>query len=72
MTGGGYSITLPNVANYKNRIITIKRVTGGANVLTVATLSSETIDGAATYTGLTAQWDSVTVQSDGSNWYIIK
>ena len=46
------------------------RLNPGTNLLTVATTSSQTIDGAITYE-LSAQYKYVKVVSDGANWLII-
>jgi hypothetical protein len=47
----------------------IKNVSATAS-LTVDPNSTETIDGATTYT-LNVQYQSLTIVSDGSNWHII-
>lgn len=53
--------TIGRVYNIKN---------SGTGAITIATTSSQTIDGATSYK-LLAQYQSVTVQSNGSNWIII-
>lgn len=68
-TGGAFNVTLPNAANYTGREFIVKKIDSSANAITVATSSSQTIDGAATYV-LSAQYDAVTVVSGGSNWHI--
>lgn len=67
-TGGSFAITLPDAAVWKHRMIAIKKTTA-ANTVTVDTTSSQTIDGAATK-AFTAQYDGLTVVSDGVNWHI--
>lgn len=62
------TITLPTATGAAGRIHTIKNLTSGS--VTVATSSSQTIDGSSTFS-LSAQYKYVTVQSDGSNWYVI-
>lgn len=65
---GGITITLPTVvagARYE-----VKKVDAGAGAVTVATTSSQTIDGVTTKS-LAAQWDKVTVVSDGTAWFIV-
>ncbi len=75
-TGDNITVTLPNLTNsitgspIKGRIYTIKRIISNSNTLTINTTGSETIDGAADYTTLTLN-KSITLQTDGSNWYII-
>ena len=62
------TITLPTAVGYSGRIHTIKN--SGTGVITIATTSSQTIDGAATQS-LATQWSKITVQSTGANWIII-
>ena len=62
------TITLPTAVGQSGRIHTIKN--SGSGVITIATTSSQTIDGAATQSLLT-QWSKITVQSTGANWIII-
>jgi hypothetical protein len=65
---GGITVTLPAVATGK--IITIKKTDSGAGVVTVQRGGTSTIDGGTT-TVLYHQYESVTLASDGTNWYII-
>jgi hypothetical protein len=60
------TITLPAAASSGGLTFTIKRLT--ANAVTVASAEG-TIDGAATQ-ALAAQYDFITVVSDGTAWYI--
>ena len=68
VTATGQTITLPTAASITGRCYTIKLTASGTG--TVATTSSQTIDGSTTYS-LSAQYKYVTVQSNGSNWIII-
>jgi hypothetical protein len=61
------TITLPAAASSKGLTFTIKRLNTGA--VTVNTAGGN-IDGAASQS-LAAQYDWITVISDGTNWYII-
>ena len=61
------TVTLPAAASSTGLTFTIKRLT--ANAVTVASAGG-TIDGAATQ-ALAAQYDFITVVSDGTNWYIV-
>lgn len=64
-TAGNVTVTLPaNGLQYR-----IKRITGGTNTLTIATASGN-IDDAATMT-LTIQYESVTLKSNGTNYWIV-
>lgn len=67
VTATGQTITLPTAASITGRQYTIKLTASGS--ATVATTSSQTIDGSTTYS-LASQYKYVTVVSDGSNWII--
>lgn len=71
-TSGAITITLPAPNNIAGRIYTIKKIGSGDidNALTI-TPTSATIDGGSSYT-IYNDWTYVTLQTDGSNWYIIK
>jgi hypothetical protein len=69
-TGGAITMTLPPAALVSGRIYVFKRINSGANAVIVDPSGAETIDGAATYT-LSAQWNSVTIMSNGTAWFII-
>lgn len=68
--GGAITLTLPQAALVPGRIYVFKRVNSGANTVTVDGYASETIDGALTHV-LAPQWNSITIISDGTAWYII-
>jgi hypothetical protein len=68
VTATGQTITLPTAVGISGREYVIKLTAAGS--ATVATTSSQTIDGATTYS-LSAQYKYVTVQSNGANWVII-
>jgi hypothetical protein len=61
------TVTLPTSADNKGRIITIKRTVGGDETITIDGEGAETIDGATT-TSLNGKYDTVTIESDGTNW----
>lgn len=67
-TSGTFTVTLPTSVGITGRIYIIKN--SGAGVITVATNSSQTIDGNTTYS-LATQYKYVEVQSDGANWIIV-
>lgn len=69
-TGGAFSVTLPTATNVAGKVFVFKKIDASANVVTVATTSSQTIDGSTTYS-LATQNKYVTVQSDGTNWIVI-
>ena len=68
----GRTVTIPTAQCNEGRVLVIKDGDGNSNThnITIATGGSETIDGAATKVINTA-YDSVTLISDGSNWFII-
>lgn len=67
-TSGTFTVTLPTAVGITGRIYTIKN--SGTGVITIATTSSQTIDGTTTKT-LPVQYNSLTLVSNGSNWVII-
>lgn len=67
-TSGTFTVTLPTAASIAGRQYTIKN--SGTGVITIATTSAQTIDGASNAT-LSTQYSSLTVQSNGSNWILI-
>ena len=72
-TDAARAIELGTAATVDGKVIIIKDSDGtGAttNNITVSTEASETIDGSATYT-LNADRESVTLVSNGTNWFII-
>ena len=71
-TSGAITITLPAPASITGRIYTIKKIGTGSldNALTI-TPTGATIDGGSSYI-IYNDWTFVTLQTDGTNWYIIK
>ena len=67
---GNITITLPTSVGATGRTYAIKKIDSSANVVIIATTSSQTID-AFTTEILARQFDAVQVQSDGANWVII-
>jgi hypothetical protein len=63
------TVNLPAAASNTGRIYNIKNI-GAAATITIDPNASETIDGATTYT-LTTQYESVTLQCDGTAWFIL-
>jgi hypothetical protein len=68
-TGGVFTVTLPNATFFPGIIFTVKKVDASANAVTVAG-GGLNIDGVANKS-LPAQYNSITVQSDGANWQVI-
>jgi hypothetical protein len=69
-TGGNMTVTLPSAASHTGRNLTVKRINTTANTVTVGSAAG-TIDGAASYIIPGGTLNSITVVSDGTNWYII-
>lgn len=69
-TSAAFTITLPKAYNANGYIFTIKKIDSSANAVTVDGDGAETIDGATTQV-ISFQYDSVTVQSDGTEWWIL-
>lgn len=69
-TAGAITMTLPPAALVPGRIYAFKRINSGANAVIVDGYAAETIDGATTHT-LTPQWNSVTIMSNGTAWFIL-
>lgn len=66
-----YSATLPTAVGVAGKIYMIKRTDATpANTVTIATTSSQTIDGVTTRK-LQTQYEQFTVISDGANWQIL-
>lgn len=69
-TGGAITTTLPTAVNIPGKVYNIKKIDSTVNAVTIDGNGAETIDGAATQV-ISFQYDSLTIQSDGANWYII-
>ena len=72
-TAGAFDVTLPNANVIAGRRIQVKRTTTSANAVTVKSAGG-TIDNVPAATGVTlsgGSLNSLTVASDGTNWWII-
>lgn len=69
-TTAAFTVTLPTAVGNTGQMFSIKKIDASANAITIATTSSQTIDGVTTRT-LSTQYQGVTVQSDGANWFVI-
>jgi len=69
---GAASVVLASALAVDGRLITIKdgELNAGSNNITIGTEGSETIDEAATYV-MNANGESVTLLSDGTNWFVM-
>ena len=69
-TSGAITFNLPAAASAGDKFtVLICKIDSSSNDITIDGNSSETINGATTYT-LDNQWDSVLLRCDGSNWHI--
>lgn len=69
-TSNAITITLPAVASVVDRVYYIKKIDSSVNSVTIDGNSSETIDGSTTNV-LSSQYDSVTIHSNGNQWFIL-
>lgn len=69
-SGAARTMTLPPAASHPGRVYTIKKTDSSVNTVTIDGNAAETIDGALTKV-LTAQYERVTIQCDGANWFIV-
>jgi hypothetical protein len=69
VASGGFTVTLPTAVGNTNAF-TVKKTDSSANIVVIGTTSSQTIDGGTT-AQIKVQYDSISVVSDGSNWFII-
>ena len=69
-TSGDITITLPAATTCTGRTYNIKKKDASANLVIIDGNGAETIDGGLT-TSITTQYESITIQCDGSNWWII-
>ncbi len=65
---GSLTVTLPSATGIAGRVYVIKNI--GASTVTVAT-NGGSIDGSSTFS-LSSTDEAITVQSDGTNWWIIE
>jgi len=65
---GAITVTLPNATTYPDIIYTISNINTGTT--TIATTSSQTINGATTRT-LSGQYATITLQAVGTQWIIL-
>lgn len=68
-TGGALAPVLPAASAAAGQLLTYQKIDASGNAVTVTRAGSDTIDGATTV-ALAAQWDRVTLFSDGgSAWH---
>lgn len=69
-TSGAINVPLPIASTVPRRIYVIKKIDSSANLVTVVASGGNSIDGSPTFP-MSTIWQSTTVQSNGTNWFII-
>jgi hypothetical protein len=69
-TGGNVVATLPDATTVTGIVYNIKKKDTTANIVTISATGAQTIDNIGSLT-LTVPYQSITIQSDGANWWII-
>ena len=69
-TSGNITVTLPAAASNTGRMYRIKKTDSSSNTVTIDGNGSETIDDATTLV-ITAQYECISIMSDGAEWWII-
>ncbi len=69
-SGANRTITLPPATQMKYHIFNIKKIDASLNLVIIGANGAETIDNSPTLP-IVSQYESRTIQSDGSNWFII-
>lgn len=69
--GAAFTITLPPVADAEGMVLTVIKDDLAANPITLDGDGAETIDGNATVATIDAQYDTITLYCDGTEWFII-
>jgi hypothetical protein len=68
----GYTATLPTAASMRGVLLTFVKIDAPAAALTLDGDASELLNGAATNAEIDAQWDSLSIISSGTAWYIVQ
>lgn len=68
-SAGSITVNIPTAVGCRGlRFTFVLSTASGAFTVTLDPAGSETINGATTDTGLDAQYDTMTIESDGANW----
>lgn len=70
-TSAGFTLTLPTAVGRLGKLFRIKKKSTDSNTLVIDGAGSETIDGSANITSSATNRPNWTLQSDGSNWWIV-
>jgi hypothetical protein len=69
VSAGGFTVTLPTAVGNSGLEHYVKKIDSSGNALTIATTSSQTIDGSTTATIIVTNL-ALTLVSNGANWYL--
>lgn len=69
-TAGAIPVALPAAGTVTGRVFVFKKSDASINTVTLTPNGAETIDG-ATSVIIAVQYDSYTIQSDGSKWWVL-
>lgn len=69
-TAGVRIIGLATAISKSGAVVTIKKIDSSVNTVTIDGSGVQSLDGAATWI-LTGQWESLTLQSNGSDWVVL-
>jgi hypothetical protein len=67
---GAVTVNLPSAVSSRGAALVVKKIDASGNAVTIDANGAETIDGAATQS-LAAQYDSLTIICDASQWWIV-
>lgn len=70
-TAAAVVVNLPSAVGISGRQFTVKKTDASVNTVTIDPNGTETVDGAATR-ALSAQHASVTIVSNGANWFVVE
>lgn len=72
---GSVTISLPTAASVfadgVGRIYTIKKISAASNDVVIDPNGTELLDGSSASKTLTLQWSSITIQSNGTSWFVL-
>lgn len=70
-SAGAFTFTLPAASGVSKKRYHIKKIDSSGNTITIDGNGAETIDGAITKV-LSVQYESITIVSDGTSWWVIQ
>lgn len=71
-TAGVKTLTLPTAVGCSGKTYVLKKIDSSSNTVQVLTTSAQTVDGNASGAlYMRAQWDTIKVISNGTNWLIL-